>query len=108
MRSVKEASVSGKRTVVRCDFDDPIKDRALVDDTRIRSNLPTLKYLLEKGSSLFLISKLGRPKGADPNLSMSLVLDTLSKHLGEEVTFKENLREEKLNKITLLENLRFW
>src|SRR3989344_3346258 len=104
MQTVKEANVSGKRVIVRCDFDDPIKDRKLVDDTRIRSNLPTLKYLLDSRSSLFLISKLGRPKGRDPNLSMRIVLDTVSRHLGEEINFKEDLRQEKLGKITLLEN----
>ena len=108
MKSVKEADVSGKRIIVRCDFDDPIKDRKLVDDTRIRSNLPTLKYLLDKGSGLFLISKLGRPKGWDPDLSMRIVLDTLSDHLGQKVVFKEDLRNENLAEVTLLENLRFW
>ena len=108
MQTVKEANVSGKRVIVRCDFDDPIKDRKLVDDTRIRSNLPTLKYLLDKGSSLFLISKLGRPKGRDPNLSLRIVMDALSQHLGEKINFKEDLRQERLDKVTLLENLRFW
>src|SRR3990167_5023000 len=108
MRSIEDADVSGKRVVVRCDFDDPIEDKKLVDDTRIKSNLPTLSYLLAKGSSLFLISKLGRPKGRDPNLSMRIVLDTLSRHLGEKISFKEDLRQEKLGQITLLENLRFW
>src|SRR3972149_10445288 len=101
MQTVKEANVSGKRVIVRCDFDDPIKDRKLVDDTRIRSNLPTLKYLLDKGSSLFLISKLGRPKGADPNLSMKIVMDALSRHLSEKINFKEDLRQERLGKVTL-------
>ena len=108
MKSVKEADVSGKRIIVRCDFDDPIKDSKLIDDTRIRSNLPTLKYLLDKGSNLFLISKLGRPKGWDPDLSMRIVLDTLSDHLGQKVVFKEDLRNENLAEVTLLENLRFW
>jgi len=108
MRSVKEADVSRKRIIVRCDFDDPIKDRMLIDDTRIRSNLPTLRYLLDKKSSLFLISKLGRPKGRDPNLSMRIVMDALSRYLGEQINFKEDLRQERLDKVTLLENLRFW
>ncbi|MEX0617289.1 MAG: phosphoglycerate kinase [Candidatus Woykebacteria bacterium] len=108
MKSVKEALVSGKRAVVRCDLDDPILDKKVVEDTRIKSNIPTLKYLLDKGASLFLISKLGRPKGKDPNLSMRIVVDILSQDLGEKVTFKEDLREEKLAKVTLLENLRFW
>src|SRR3989344_5953516 len=108
MRSIEDADVSGKKVVVRCDFDDPIENQKLVDDTRIKSNLPTLKYLLGKDSSLFLISKLGRPVGKDPNLSMKIVIPKLSQLLGQEIAFKENLDEEKLGKVTLLENVRFW
>jgi len=108
MKSIKEANVSGKKVIVRCDFDDPILDGKAVDGTRIKSNLPTLKHLLNNGSSLFLVSKLGRPKGKDPNLSMRIVLDVVAKHLGSKITLKEDLIEEKLDNITLLENIRFW
>ena len=108
MQSVKEAAVSGKRVIVRCDFDDPIIDGKLTDDTRIKSNLPTLKLLLDRNASLFLVSKLGRPQGKDPSLSMKVVLDTISKYLDEEVTFKQDLKKEQLGRVTLLENLRFW
>lgn len=108
MKSVEDAAVLGKRVIVRCDFDDPVKDGRLVDYTRIKSNIPTLKYLLDKDASLFLISKLGRPKGKDPNLSMRIVLPRLSQLLGQEAAFKEDLEQENLGKITLLENVRFW
>ena len=108
MKSVKEARVSGKKVIVRCDFDDPVVDGKLVEDVRIRRNLPTLQYLLQRGSKLLLTSKLGRPKGKDPSLSLRIVLDTLSRLLEKKVYFKENLRGEKLPDVTLLENLRFW
>jgi phosphoglycerate kinase len=108
MKSVEEAKVSGKKVIVRCDFDDPIIGGKIVDDARIKSNIPTLKHLLNSGASLFLISKLGRPEGRDPNLSMRIVLETITNHLGEKITFKENLTREKTDNVTLLENTRFW
>lgn len=108
MQSIKEANVSGKRVIIRCDFDDPIIDGNLTDDTRIKSNLPTLKLLLDHQANLFLISKLGRPQGKDLSLSMRIVLDTVSKHLDEKIAFKEDLEQEQLSRVTLLENLRFW
>jgi len=108
MKSVKEADVSGKRALVRCDFDDPTEDGRLVEETRIKSNLPTRNYLREKGASLFLVSKLGRPQGKDPKLSLRIVLGVLEKYLGEEVAFKEDLKKETLGTVTLLENIRFW
>src|SRR3989337_3583805 len=108
MRSIEDADVSGKRAVVRCDFDVPIKNGEIEDDTRINNNIPTLKYLLDKGAKLFLISKLGRPKSKDPNLSLKHVIGAVSQKLSTEVKFKEDLSEDIPGDVTLLENLRFW
>src|SRR3989304_3131651 len=107
MRSIEDADVSGKRVVGRCDFDVPIKNGEIEDDTRIDNNIPTLKYLLEKGAKLFLISKLGRPKSKDPNLSLKHVIGAVSQKLSREVKFKEDLDENIPGDVTLLENLRF-
>ena len=108
MRSIKEADVSGKRVVVRCDFDVPINDGKIVDDTRINNSILTLKYLLDKGAKLFLISKIGRPKFKDPDLSFKLILSEVSEKLGEEVTFKKDFEDNSSGNIVLLENIRFW
>ena len=108
MKSVKEADVSGKRVIVRVDFDVPIKDETILDGMRLDNSIPTLKYLLEKKANLFLISKMGRPQFRDPKLSLKSVLNEVSKKLETEVKFKENLDENIPGDVILLENLRFW
>ena len=108
MKSVEEVDVDGKRVIVRCDFDVPVKDGKISDDTRVRDSLPTLKYLLSKGAKLFLISKLGRPKGKDPTLSLEIIISTLSDYLGKKISFQKSLNEKNSNAVVLLENLRFW
>ena len=82
------AAVEGKRALVRVDFNCPVKDGAVTDNTRIRAALPTIKYLRERGARVVLLSHLGRPKGGpDPKYSMRPVVRELERLLGAPVTF---------------------
>jgi phosphoglycerate kinase len=84
-------ALDGRRALVRVDFNCPIKDGVVTDDTRIRAALPTIKYLRDRGSRLVLLSHLGRPKkGPDPKYSMQPVVKALEKLLGAPVTFLQD------------------
>lgn len=92
IRTLDDLDVAGKRVFVRVDFNVPLGDgegsdspRAITDDTRIRAALPTLRRLLDEGAALVLAAHLGRPKGADPALSLAPVAARLSELLGEDV-----------------------
>ncbi|MEO8090799.1 MAG: phosphoglycerate kinase [Gemmatimonadales bacterium] len=88
MESLDQGSLEGRRALVRVDFNCPIKDGVVTDDTRIRAALPTIKYLRERGARLVLLSHLGRPQnGPDPKYSMQPVVRALEKLLGAPVTF---------------------
>lgn len=88
LESLDKGSLEGRRALVRVDFNCPIKDGAVTDDTRIRAALPTIKYLRDRGARLVLLSHLGRPKnGPDPKYSMQPVVRALEKLLGAPVTF---------------------
>ena len=104
-RSVKDIDLRGKRVFVRVDFNVPIKNGTIGDDTRIRASLPTIQYALEQGAkSVILASHLGRPKGKpNPEYSLQPVATHLSELLDRPVTFND----PKADGVVLLENLRF-
>ena len=117
-RSIKDLDLSGKRVFVRVDFNVPIKNGAITDDTRIRASLPTITYALDKGATVILASHLGRPKGKpNPEFSLRPVATRLSELLGRSVEFAEDCigqaaktaidRAASGAKVVLLENLRF-
>jgi phosphoglycerate kinase len=88
LESLGPLAVEGKRALVRVDFNCPVKDGVVTDNTRIRAALPTIKYLRERGARVVLLSHLGRPKGGpDPKYSMQPVVRELEKLLGAPVTF---------------------
>ena len=88
LESLDKGSLEGRRALVRVDFNVPLKDGSVTDDSRIRAALPTIKYLRDRGARLVLLSHLGRPKnGPDPKYSMQPVVRALEKLLGAPVTF---------------------
>jgi phosphoglycerate kinase len=88
LESLNPAALEGRRALVRVDFNCPIKNGAVTDDTRIRASLPTIKYLREKGARVVLLSHLGRPKGGpDPAFSLEPCVRALEHLLGAPVTF---------------------
>ena len=87
-KTVRDIDVSGKKVLVRCDFNVPMKDGEIADDIRITSALPTINYLVENGAKVILMSHMGRPKGeAKPEFSLKPVADRLSQLIGKEVIF---------------------
>ncbi|MDF2567047.1 MAG: Phosphoglycerate kinase [Oscillospiraceae bacterium] len=116
-KTVEDIDVSGKRVLVRCDFNVPLKDGVITDDKRIKESLKTLKYLLDKGARVIACSHLGRPKdGFDMTFSLAPVAKRLSELLGQEVVMAKDVIGEdakakaaalKDSQLMLLENVRF-
>lgn len=117
-KTVRDMDFAGKRVLVRVDFNVPIKDGKVTDDTRIRAALPTIEYLLKQGASVILFSHLGRPKnGPDPKYSMKPTADYLAGLVSAPVKFveeavgpkaKEAATSLKPGEILVLENTRFY
>jgi len=117
-KSITDLDLSGKRVFIRVDFNVPVKNGVIGDDTRIRASLPTIKYALDKGATVILASHLGRPKGkVNPEYSLKPVVPRLSELLGRDVVFAEDCvgpaaqaavdKAGASSHVVLLENLRF-
>ena len=116
-KTVKDVDVKGKHVLVRVDFNVPLKDGVVGDDTRIRGALPTIQYLLDHGAAVILCSHLGRPKGtADPKYSMKPVAEYLGNLMGKPVAFAtdcvgpeadEAAKNLKSGDVLVLENTRY-
>jgi len=117
MRTLDQLDAGKKTVLVRVDYNVPIKDGVVGDDTRVRASLPTIKELLGKGAKVVLMSHLGRPKGVDPTFSLLPVAEVLANLLEKPVKFITGLpsSDEALadvqaadyGEVLLLENVRF-
>ncbi|MDZ7967589.1 MAG: phosphoglycerate kinase [Nostoc sp. DedSLP03] len=118
LASLSSADISGKRALVRVDFNVPVDDQGnITDDTRIRAALPTIQDLTQKGAKVILASHFGRPKGVDDKLRLTPVAKRLSELLGQEVVkTDDSIGDEVAAKVSalqngqvlLLENVRFY
>ena len=116
-KTVRDVDLKGKRVLMRVDFNVPMEAGKVTDDKRIRASLPTIKYVLEQGASLVLMSHLGRPKGGfDPEFSLKAAAEVLSGLLGKPVAMAPDCvgpEVEKMAKalkpgeVLMLENTRF-
>lgn len=118
-KTVRDIDVAGKKVLVRCDFNVPMKDGEITDDIRITSALPTINYLIENGAKVILMSHMGRPKGeAKPEYSLKPVADRLAQLLGKDVIFaasdvvvddsvKAAVESLQDGDVALLENVRY-
>src|SRR5208282_6803245 len=115
--TIHDLDLRGKRVFVRVDFNVPLKDGVVTDDTRIRETLPTLKLAIEKGGRLVLASHLGRPKGgSDPKYSLKHAAKKLEESLGKPAAFAADCvgpeaeaksKALKDGDVLVLENVRF-
>lgn len=117
-KTVRDIDVKGKKVLMRVDFNVPLKDGVVTDDTRVRAAIPTIKYLKEQGAGIILMSHLGRPKGdgPEPELSLKPAADKLAELTGFDVKFVPDTygdeaaaacAEVKPGDIIVLENVRF-
>lgn len=118
-KSIEDINVKGKKVLVRCDFNVPLKNGEITDDSRLVGAMPTIKYLIENGAKVILCSHLGKPKGEPkPELSLEPVAKKLSEMLGKDVVFaaddnvvgenaKKAVSEMKDSDVVLLQNTRY-
>lgn len=91
-KTVEDIDVNGKKVLVRCDFNVPLKDGVITSDKRIVASLPTIKYLIDHNAKVILCSHLGRPKGEfKPEFSLAPVAARLSELLGKEVKMAKDV-----------------
>ena len=118
-KTIRDAALAGKRVLMRVDFNVPIKDGKVADDTRIAAALPSIQYILKQGASLVLMSHLGRPKGGkvEPEFSLKPAANRLAELLKTDIRFapdcvgdqvEEMARGLKGGEVLLLENVRFY
>jgi phosphoglycerate kinase len=107
VRTLEDIEVDGKRVLVRVDFNVPVQDGRITDDTRIRAALPTIEWLREHGARLLLASHLGRPKGRDESFSLAPVAARLGELLDTEVALAPDLDHVSDGDVVMLENIRF-
>ena len=114
---IKDYKFAGKKAIVRVDFNVPLDENGkITDDTRIRGALPTLKYILDEGGALIIMSHMGKPKGkVSAKYSLSQIVDAVSAALGRPVQFAEDCAKAQdqaaalqPGEVLMLENLRFY
>lgn len=116
IKDLSKEQLNGKKVLVRVDFNVPLKDGKVSDDTRIRSALPTINYLLDLGAKVLLVSHLGRPKGKEAKYSLQPVADYMNEKLAVKINFLndcigqdiKNAIDNSEDKLFLLENVRFY
>jgi phosphoglycerate kinase len=117
-KSIDDLNLENKKVLMRCDFNVPIQENKITDDTRIKAALPSIKKLISSRAKIILCSHLGKPKGFDAKFSLRLVANRLSELLNQEIIFIEDslvsgeetrarIKELRAQEIILLENTRF-
>lgn len=117
-KTIRDIDAAGKRVLVRVDFNVPLRDGVITDDTRITAALPTIRYLQEQGARVILVTHLGRPKGkVVPEMSVKFLVEHLGKLLGQDVMFAADCGGEESvqtvsimtdGQVAILENVRFY
>ena len=115
LRDLPPTALDGQRALVRVDFNVPLKDGRVADDTRIRAAAPTIKYLRDKGARVVLLAHLGRPAGPEPELSLQQIMRDVERVIGSVVEFIPDpatgvatTRRLTRGGVALVENTRFW